>query len=309
MAPSADLHIHTYFSDSSSSPQEVVNDALKAGLSCIAITDHDIVQGIDPAIEAARPHSLEIVPGIELSSEFENCDIHILGYFIDYHQGQLLEKIDVFLEARIARMKQMIMNLKGAGVNNIVFEEVASLTQSRAVGRAHLAILLLQKGWVSNIKSAFEKYLGHGCPGYAPKYKQTPFEAIELIRSCGGVAVMAHPMLTQKDELIPRFVAAGLKGLEVYYPNCTNTVTEFYERIAKKNNLIATGGSDAHGSAKSYTYVGKKTVPMDVVEQLRQASTANQGTCSPDQREGVRVPKQVAKQESIEGESDPEEET
>lgn len=271
MAPSADLHIHTYFSDSTSSPQEVVDDALAAGLSCIAITDHDIVQGVSPAIEAAGPHALEVVPGIELSSEFENCDIHILGYFIDHQKGPLLEKIDVFLDARMERMKKMIMKLKSVGVDNIEFEEVCALTKSRAVGRAHLAMLLHQKGWVPNIKSAFEKYLGPGCPGYASKYKQTPFEAIELIRSCGGVAVMAHPMLTKKDELIPRLVAAGLKGLEVYYPNCMDTVTAFYERIAKKNGLIATGGSDAHGKVKSYTYVGKKTVPLDVVEQLRMA--------------------------------------
>jgi len=273
MASGADLHIHTYFSDSTSSPREVVDDALAAGLSCIAITDHDIVQGVNPTIEAAGPHSLEVVAGIELSSEFENCDIHILGYFIDHNQGPLLEKIDVFLDARMERMKKMIMNLKAVGVDNIEFEEVCALTQSRAVGRAHLAVLLQQKGWVSSIKSAFEKYIGPGCPGYAPKYKQTPFEAIDLIRSCGGVAVMAHPMLTQKDELIPRFVAAGLKGLEVYYPNCINTVTEFYERIAQKNGLIATGGSDAHGKAKSYTYVGKKTVPLEVVEQLRRCSS------------------------------------
>ncbi len=269
MAGSADLHIHTYFSDSTSSPQEVVDDAVNAGLSCIAITDHDVVQGVDPTIEAALPHGLEVVPGIELSSEFENCDIHILGYFIDHQKGLLLERIDVFLDARMLRMKQMIMNLKAMGVDNIEFEEVCALTHSRAVGRAHLAVLLQQKGWVANIKSAFEKYIGPGCPAYAPKYKQTPFEAIELIRNAGGVAVMAHPMLTQKDELIPSFVAAGLKGLEVYYPNCMDTVTQFYERIAQKNGLIATGGSDSHGRAKSYTYVGKKTVQLDVVEQLR----------------------------------------
>jgi len=271
MASSADLHIHTYFSDSTSSPQEVVDDALKAELSCISITDHDIVQGVAPAIEAAASHALEVLPGIELSSELENCDIHILGYFIDYQKGPLFDKIDLFLDARVERMKKMIMNLKGMGINNIEFEEVSALTRSRAVGRAHLAAVLLQKGWISNIKAAFEKYIGPGCPGYAPKYKQTPFEAIELIRNSGGVAVMAHPMLTQKDELIPRFVAAGLKGLEVYYPNCMDTVTQFYERIAKKNGLIATGGSDAHGKAKAYTYVGKKTVPVDIVEQLRRA--------------------------------------
>lgn len=271
MAFSADLHIHTFFSDSTSSPQEVVDEALAAGLSCIAITDHDIVQGVDPAIEAALPHALQVVPGIELSSEFENSDIHILGYFVDHNQGPLLEKINIFLDARMERMKKMIMNLKAIGVDNIEFEEVCALTRSRAVGRAHLGTLLQQKGWVGDIKTAFEKYLGPGCPGYVPKYKQTPFQAIELIRSSGGVAVMAHPMLTQKDELIPRFVAAGLKGLEVYYPNCTDTVTQFYERIAQKNGLIATGGSDAHGKAKSYTYIGKRTVPLDVVEQLRMA--------------------------------------
>jgi len=269
--PLADLHMHTYFSDGASSPQEVVDDALKAGLSCISITDHDIVEGVAPTIEAARPHSLEVIPGIELSSEYENCDIHILGYFIDYQKGPLMEKIDVFLDARMERMKKMIMNVKGVGINNIEFEEVCALTHSRAVGRAHLAFLLQQKGWVSNIKSAFEKYIGVGRPGYAVKYKQTPFEAIELIRQSGGVAVMAHPMLTQKDELIPRFVAGGMKGLEVYYPNCTDTITQFYERIAQKNGLIATGGSDSHGKIKPYTYVGKKTVPYDVVERLRQA--------------------------------------
>jgi len=272
MSGNADLHIHTYYSDSTSSPQEVVDDALKAGLSCIAITDHDIVEGITSTIEAARPHGIEVIPGIELSSEFENCDIHILGYFIDFQKGPLLEKIDIFLDARVERMKQMILNLKTVGVNNIEFEEVAALTKSRAVGRAHLAILLQQKGWVNNFKSAFERYIGPGCPGYAPKFKQTPFEAIELINSAGGVAVMAHPMLTQKDELIPRFVAAGMKGLEVYYPNCMSNVIEFYERIAKKNGLIATGGSDAHGKAKSYTYVGKSFVPMEIVEQLRDIS-------------------------------------
>jgi predicted metal-dependent phosphoesterase TrpH len=271
MSGNADLHIHTYFSDSTSSPQEVVDEAIKAELSCISITDHDIVEGVSFTVEAARPYPLEVVPGIELSSEFENCDIHILGYFVDYNKGPLVDKIDSFLDARMERMKTMIMKLKTVGVNNIEFEEVCALTKSRAVGRAHLALLLQQKGWVSNIKSAFEKYIGPGCPAYAPKFKQTPFEAIELIRQSGGVAVMAHPMLTQKDELIPRFTAAGMKGLEVYYPNSMDSVTQFYERIALKNGLIATGGSDAHGKAKAYTYVGKRTVPLEVVEQLRQA--------------------------------------
>ena len=270
MAGNADLHIHTYYSDSTSSPVEVVEDALKAGVSCIAITDHDIVEGVKPVIEAARPHGIEVIPGIELSSEFEGVDIHILGYFIDLDNGHLQEKLDLFLDGRVQRMKQMLVNLKAVGIDNIEYEEVSALTKSRAVGRAHLATILVQKGWVSSFKGAFEKYIGPGCPGYAPKYQQTPFEAIELINQAGGIAAMAHPMLTQKDELISRFAKAGMKGLEVYYPNCMDTVVQFYERLAKKYGLIATGGSDAHGKAKSYTWVGKRTVPYDVVEQMKQ---------------------------------------
>ena len=249
----------------------MVEDAVKAGVSCIAITDHDIVEGVIPTMEAAQPYGIEVIAGVELSSEIEEIDIHILGYFIDYNKGPLFDKLNIFLDGRMERMKKMIMNLKTVGVNNIEFEEVCALTKSRAVGRAHLATLLVQKGWVSSFKGAFEKFIGPGCPGYASKVTQSPYEAIDLIRQSGGVAVMAHPMLTQKDELIAGFVKAGLKGLEVHYPNCTETILNYYEGLAKKYDLIATGGSDAHGKAKAYTYVGKKTVPYEVVERMKAA--------------------------------------
>ncbi|MBI3602257.1 MAG: PHP domain-containing protein [Candidatus Omnitrophica bacterium] len=265
----ADLHIHTYYSDGTSSPGEVVDEAVKNGLSCIAITDHDVADGVLPAQEAARGLHLEVIAGIELSSELEDKDIHILGYFIDIHKGPLVDKLESFLDERVRRMKQMIVNLQAVGIKDITFEEAAALTKSRAVGRAHLAVLLLQKGHVSSFKDAFEKYLAQGRPGYAPKFKQTPFEAIDLIHQNGGLAVMAHPMLTQKDELIPRLVKAGLDGIEVYYPNCMPTVTEFYKKIAKKNGLLMTGGSDAHGKAKVYTYVGKEAIPYELVEKMK----------------------------------------
>lgn len=268
--PTADLHIHTFFSDSTSSPQEVVDDAVNAGLSCIAITDHDICEGIRPAMEAAAPKGIEVIPGVELSSEIEGRDVHILGYLIDFEQGPLFERLNVFLNARVDRMKQMLVNLKSAGINNIEYEEVAAMTRSNAVGRPHLAKLLVDKGWVGNMKQAFEMYLAEGRPGYAPKFKQSPFEAIDLIHQSGGVAVMAHPMLTQKDELISRLTKAGLDGLEVYYPNCSETVTKFYEGLAKKNNLLMTGGSDAHGKAKNYTYVGKASIDYDLVNKMKE---------------------------------------
>ena len=269
MQPFADLHIHTYYSDSTSSPEEVVADAVKAHLCAIAITDHDIIEGIAPTMEAARFHGIEIIPGIELSTEIEGKDVHILGYFIDYEQGPLVERCHAFLDGRMSRMKDMLTQLKAIGINNIEFEEVFALTKSRAVGRPHLAKLLVEKGWANNMKAAFDKFLGEGCPGYAPKFKQTPFEAINLIHQSGGLAVMAHPMLTQKDELISRLAKAGLDGLEVYYPNCTGIVTRFYENLAKKHKLIRTGGSDDHGKAKVYTHVGKATVPYETIEEMK----------------------------------------
>ena len=265
----ADLHMHTYYSDGTSSPQEVVADAVKAELACIAITDHDVADGVAPAIEAGKAVGIEVVPGIELSSEFEGKDIHILGYFIDYSKGPLFDKLEVFLDGRVARMKQMLVNLKAVGIDNIEFEEVTALTKSRAVGRAHLAFLLVQKGWVGSFRAAFDQYLIEGRPGWAPKFQQTPFEAIDLIRQSGGVAVMAHPMLTQKDELISPMVKAGLGGLEVYYSGSTELVTKFYEKIAKKYDLVMTGGSDAHGTVKPYTYVGKMKVPYEAVTLMR----------------------------------------
>ena len=265
----ADLHIHTYYSDSTSSPEEVVEEAIKNGLSCIAITDHDIVDGYAPALKAAQGRDLEVIPGIELSAEFEGRDIHILGYFIDYNKGPLVDKIESFLDERVRRMKQMIFNLQALGINDIAFEEAAALTKSRALGRMHLAILLVQKGYAKNIKNVFEKYLALGKPGYASKFKQSPFEAIDLIHQSGGLAVMAHPMLTQKDELIPRMVRYGLDGLEVYYPNCIPLVREFYQKIAIKHGILLTGGSDAHGKIKVYTYVGKESIPYELVEKMK----------------------------------------
>ena len=266
----ADLHIHTYYSDSTSSPQEVVDEAIKNGLSCISITDHDVIDGVAPTKEAAKAVNLEVIPGIELSSEFEGKDIHILGYFIDFEKGPLFDKIEAFLDERVRRMKQMILNLQTVGIKDITFEEISVMTKSRAVGRAHLATLLIKKGHVNNFKNAFEKYLGQDRPGWAPKFKQSPFEAIDLIHQSGGLAVMAHPMLTQKDELIPRLVKGGLDGLEAYYPNCMPAVTQFYEKIGRKNGLLLTGGSDAHGAAKVFTYVGKEQIPYELIEKMKE---------------------------------------
>ncbi|MBF0385396.1 MAG: PHP domain-containing protein [Candidatus Omnitrophica bacterium] len=269
MSRAADLHLHTNYSDSTLTPLDVIEQSAKYGISCIAITDHDTVEGIYPTLEAAKPHQIEVVAGVELSSEINGREVHILGYFIDYHNKRLLEQFLCMQDTRVGRMKKMIDKLKEFGINNVELSEVCALAQTDSVGRPHLATILYEKGWVKSVRAAFDLYISDEGPAYVEKFKQTPEEAIELIRQAGGVAVLAHPMLSGIDERIPQFVEAGLGGIEAYYPNVPKQGMEFYVNLAKKYNLAVTGGSDAHGEAKDNTWIGKLTIPYELVEDLK----------------------------------------
>lgn len=271
MARTADLHIHTCLSDGADTPQEVVALALQKELSAIAITDHDMTDGIELAMEAAVGTSLEVIAGVELSTEWHGSDIHILGYCFDLHHPVLRERLKLFCNTRLARVHQMVERLSQMGMP-VDAGDVLGLAGSDAVGRPHVAQALVNKGYVATIGEAFDRYIGEDRPGYVPKFKQSPFEAIALIRDAGGVAVMAHPMETRRDELISSFVEAGLGGLEVRYPNTPAKVIEFYEGLADKYGLIKTGGSDAHGRYRSYSPIGIARVDYSVVEQLKKAS-------------------------------------
>ena len=269
MNSSADLHIHTYFSDSPASPQEVVKEAIEKGLACIAITDHDTVDGVNPTQEAAQSTSLEVLSGVELSSDLDGKDIHILGYFLNAPGPILTDVLIQMQDARIQRIQKMINKLKTLGIQNISLEEVCRLTKSRSVGRPHLAMVLYEKGYVVNVREAFGRFINDDGPAYVSKFNQTPYRAIELIRQSGGAAVLAHPMITRRDELIPKMVEAGLDGIEVYYPNFSANTSTFYETMAKKHNLLMTGGSDAHGKAKDNTFIGKVRIPYEHVQHLK----------------------------------------
>lgn len=267
----ADLHLHSNYSDGTQSPRELVQQAQQIGLSCIALTDHDNVEGVPLALAAGKEFNVEVIPGFELSTEVEGKDVHILGYFIDHQSSLLKEKLREIQKIRVERIKKMLILLKAEGINNIELEEVSCLVNSDALGRLHLATVLEKKGWVKDKQEAFNRFIGEEGPAYVRKYKQSPHEAIELILKLGGVAVMAHPMVTYKDEIISGLVEAGLGGMEVYYPNYYGAVIRYYEGLAKKYNLILTGGSDGHGAAKDNTTMGKVKVPYGVVEQLKQA--------------------------------------
>jgi len=268
----ADLHIHTHFSDGTFSPEQVVAEARACDLAAISITDHDTLDGIAPAQAAAAGSGLEVIAGIELSCEIEKKDIHLLGYYVDCADDDLQKVLVKMRDVRVKRIEQMLVTLKEQGVERITLDDVLSLTRCDAVGRLHLATMLQQKGYVASIQEAFTRFIGEGCPAYVPKHKQTPHEAIELIRRVGGVAVLAHPMINNRDELIPGFVEAGLQGIEAYYPNASKTTVAFYRGLAEKYHLVATGGSDAHGDAKKSTCIGATRVGIEVVERLKELS-------------------------------------
>ncbi len=270
MTRSADLHIHTYYSDSTYTPEEVLQHAVAAGLDGIAVTDHDTVEGIQPVRELALQTNVEIISGVELSSEEENRDIHILGYFIDCQNSALLSALRHFQDVRIERIHLMLKRLASLGIHDITFEEVDAQTKADVVGRLHLAQLLIRKGWAADHREAFAKYLGEGAPAYVKKSRLKVQDAIDLIHQAGGLAVLAHPMVTNVDHLIPRFVREGLDGLEVYYPHTYETITQYYERKADKHGLLKTGGSDAHGRHKNHTYIGKLKIPYSLVEQMKE---------------------------------------
>ncbi|MEW5895107.1 MAG: PHP domain-containing protein [Candidatus Omnitrophota bacterium] len=265
----ADLHIHSSFSDGSDSPEQVVEIAIGKELGCIALSDHDTVDGLEPAWAAGREKGIEVLSGVELSTYLNGADIHILGYCFDIYHPRLTERLQFFCQVRLERVKKIVAKLNQMGIP-IKEEEVLSLAPFGAVGRLHVARALLKAGYVQQIEEAFDRFIAEGRSAYFPKSEQTPFEAINLIHAAGGVAVMAHPMVTMRDELISSFVKEGLDGLEVCYPNTPPRLTEFYARLADKHGLIKTGGSDAHGRFRDYSPIGIVRVDYSVVEQLKQ---------------------------------------
>ncbi|MBU1026593.1 MAG: PHP domain-containing protein [Candidatus Margulisbacteria bacterium] len=243
----ADLHIHTSFSDGTDSPEEIVELAKKNGLTTIAITDHDVTAGIEPAQKKGKELGIEVISGIELTTELPDTEVHILGYFIDQQHPRLIEVITRIQEGRKERIVKICEKLREQGIE-ILPEEVFDLAGHYCAGRPHVARALIKKGYIRTFKEAFIKYIGFKGPAYVPHYKLSPAEAIKLINEVGGLAVFGHPALSKCDHLIPDFVAAGLAGIEVFYSSHSESETKHYLELVKKYGLAATGGSDYHGS-------------------------------------------------------------
>jgi predicted metal-dependent phosphoesterase TrpH len=242
----------------------------KAGLSAIAVVDHDTVEGITPVLEAAQKVDLEVLPGIELSAEYSGLEVHILGYLIDYRNTNLLKRLAILSKNRTDRIYKIVEKLKHMGIN-LEANTIFGIAGSGTVGRLHVARALVKEGVVRSIYEAFQKYIGEKCPAYVLGFKFSPKEAIKLILDAGGIPVLAHPYSLNNDELIYEFIGEGLKGLEVYYPEHSQGLINLYLEIAKKYNLLVTGGSDCHGAAKPDTRIGLIKIPYKLVERLKEA--------------------------------------
>lgn len=243
-----DLHSHTTVSDGVLSPEELVDHAAAKGLRFLAITDHDATDGLARATERAEGHpSLTVIPGVELSADVEGSEVHILGYLDNYGEAEFQEEMKRFRDGRVGRAREMVEKLKGLGLE-VDWERVKDIAGDGAVGRPHVAQSLVERGHVGSVQEAFDLYLGNGRPAYVGREKLKPGDAIRLIQSVGGKAVLAHPSFTRNVEsLLPSMKAEGLAGMEVYYARYTLDMTSRMKRLADKHDLIPCGGSDYHG--------------------------------------------------------------
>lgn len=272
-----DLHLHTTASDGTYTPIQMVEEATRLDLLAIAITDHDTMEGVEPAIRRGEELGLEVVPGIELNTDYKDREIHILGYYLDANCSEFQETLKELQAARVNRVKKIVEKLNDMGYT-ISYERVEEIAGEGAMGRPHIAQALLEAGYASDWGEAFDKYIGKDSPAYIPRMKLTPDEAVQLILKVGGVPVLAHPGLNNIDEMIPELIIAGLKGIEVYHFEHTEEEKEHYRKIAEENNLIITGGSDCHGPGKkSGLRLGEIKLPYELLEDLKKAKAELEG--------------------------------
>ncbi|MEN6349031.1 MAG: PHP domain-containing protein [Syntrophomonas sp.] len=266
-----DLHVHTTASDGVLSPPEVIDKAIAEGLRGIAITDHDTVDGLEPALsyQEAGDLPITVIPGIEMNTESDGQEIHILGYYIDYHNLRLKGRLQEIREARRERAEKMIIKLRGLGML-VSFKQVENLAKGDLIGRPHIAQALVEKKYVYSIKEAFEKYIGRGKPAYVSRYKFLPQEAVDLIKKAGGVTVLAHPGLIKNLEVVSSIIKLGIEGIEVFYPEHSDRQINQFTELCRKNRLLITGGSDYHGNGndESRNRLGCSGIKTNQMEKI-----------------------------------------
>lgn len=266
-----DLHVHTNHSDGRLSPTEIVNLAIRKGLSGIAITDHDTTTGIDEAINQSKKYdNFKVIPGIELSSIYNNEEVHILGYFINYKSPLIIRVTNDLKTNRIKRGDQIIHKLNELKLQ-ISIEDVKALSGEDFIGRPHIARALINKGYVHNIQEAFDKFLNRGKPGYVERYNMSVRDSINLIKDVKGFAVLAHPGLLKDKKIIDYCISLGIDGIECQHPKHSPKQVELFSNIADQHILFKTAGSDCHGDITNGSLLlGKYFININSISQFKE---------------------------------------
>ena len=264
-----DLHVHTLHSDGTLSVQEVFEAAVLKGVAALSITDHDCIDAYPKAFELGRECGIEVIPGVELSSEIDGIDIHVLGYCFDIRDPVFNASLARMRQARYERAVKIVGNLNSQGVD-LRFETVLKIAGDAAIGRPHIATAMLKEELIYSFREAFDKYIGYNSPAYVEKLRMHPREIFELITSAGGIAVLAHPGATKVDERIPEFIRDGVEGIEVFHPEHTASLERYYKKICRKYGLVMTGGSDFHAGEHPRAEIGSVRAPLSIVPALRE---------------------------------------
>jgi predicted metal-dependent phosphoesterase TrpH len=247
-----DLHTHTDRSDGTFAPAELVGLAAERGLDIIAVTDHDTTEGLEEALAAGSELGVEVVPGVELSAEYEGSSIHVLCYWMDVSNTPMQEELSRLRDERFRRGERMVDKLRVLGLP-IEFERVREIAMGGNIVRPHIAQALVEAGHVETEKDAFDRWIGDGRPAHVPKHALDPLDALSLIRGAGGLCVLAHPGMwgeesSVPEELIGTMAGAGMAGLEVDHTDHDPVEREHWRKLADRLGLITTGGSDCHGT-------------------------------------------------------------
>lgn len=274
---SVDLHVHSTYSDGTLTPAELVVHAKEMNLSAIALTDHDTVAGVQEAVAAGKEQDLEIVPGVELSTFFDEKEIHIVGLYIDYTDETFKKELEILQERRVERNRLMCERFCSLGIP-VSYKDLCAQYGEAVITRAHFADYLLQNGFVRSRNEAFDRYIGSNGPCYVPRQKVPPAKAIELIRAAKGVPILAHPVLYRlgtrsMDKLMQELCRNGIAGLEAIYSTYSTGEELQMRKLAKAHHLILSGGSDYHGANKPNielgTGRGRLFVPYDILEEIK----------------------------------------
>lgn len=271
--PGIDLHTHSNRSDGTFEPAEIVRLAVERGLDVVALTDHDTTDGLEEALAGGRELGIEVVPGVEFSAEYENTSVHVLCYWMDVENEELQAELTRLRDDRFLRGERMIEKLRALGFD-ISFDRVREIAAGGNIIRPHVAQAMVEAGIVETEAEAFDEYISDGGPAHVPKHALHPLGAVKLIRQAGGICVLAHPGMwgdqtSVPDELIEAMAEAGMQGLEVDHTDHDPEKRAYYREVATRLGLVATGGSDCHGTRYDPIRLGTSTCDPERFAALR----------------------------------------